>query len=97
MFELISRFNPVNGRAVSSDPAAKVWADLALPALGWAGVGFAPPADVVETKDAIVVRVDLPGYKGEEIALKVENDVLTIEAERKAARDARYAARKKRK
>jgi len=85
MFELISRFNPVNGRAVSSDPAAKAWADLALPALGWAGVSFAPPADVVETKDAIVVRVDLPGFKGEEIALKVENDVLSIEAERKVA------------
>ena len=85
MFELISRFNPVNGRAVSSDPATKAWADLALPALGWAGVSFAPPADVVETKDAIVVRVDLPGFKGEEIALKVENDVLTIEAERKVA------------
>jgi HSP20 family protein len=85
MFELISRFNPVNGRAVSSDPTAKVWADLALPALGLAGVSFAPPADVVETKDAIVVRVDLPGYKSEEIALKVENDVLSIEAERKPA------------
>jgi len=85
MFELISRFNPVNGRAVSADPGTKAWADLALPALGWAGVSFAPPADVVETKDAIVVRVDLPGFKGEEIALKVENDVLSIEAERKVA------------
>lgn len=85
MFELVSRFNPGNGRAVSSDPVAKAWADLALPALGWAGVSFAPPADVVETKDAILVRVDLPGFRGEEIALKVENDVLTIEAERKAA------------
>jgi HSP20 family protein len=84
MFELISRFNQGNGRAVSADPVAKAWADLALPALGWAGVSFAPPADVVETKDAIVVRVDLPGYKSDEIALKVENDVLAIEAERKA-------------
>jgi HSP20 family protein len=84
MFELVSRFNSGNGRAVS-EPVAKAWADLALPALGWAGVSFAPPADVVETKDAILVRVDLPGYKGDEIALKVENDVLTIEAERKAA------------
>ena len=88
MFELISRFNPVNGRAVSSDPAAKVWADLALPALGLAGVSFAPAADVVETKDAIVVRMDLPGYKSEEIALKVENDVLAIEAERKPVAEA---------
>ena len=83
MFELVSRFNPGNGRA-AADPVAKAWADLALPALGWAGVSFAPAADVVETKDAIVVRVDLPGYKGDEIGLKVENDVLSIEAERKA-------------
>jgi HSP20 family protein len=57
-----------------------------LPALGFVA-GVSPqlaPADVVETKDAIVVRLDLPGHKTEDIQLKVENDVLTIEAQRKA-------------
>jgi HSP20 family protein len=80
MFELMRAFSAVNnGRPV--DPAVKVWADLALPALGWTAAPA--PADVVETADAIVVRLDLPGHKNDEIQLKVENDVLTVEAERK--------------
>jgi len=81
MFELLRTFaSPVNGRQV--DPVLRAWADVALPSLGWpAG---APPADVVETADAIVVRLDLPGHKGDELQLRVENDVLTVEAERKA-------------
>jgi len=80
MFELMRAFSAgSNGRAV--DPVVKVWADLALPTLGWAAAPA--PADVVETEEAIVVRLDLPGHKGDEIQLKVENDVLTVEAERK--------------
>ena len=82
MFELLRTFSTTgNGRPV--DPVVKAWADIALPALGWqAG---APPADVVENKDAIVVRLDLPGHKSDEIQLRVENDVLTVEATRKPA------------
>jgi HSP20 family protein len=80
MFELLRTFSTgENGRTV--DPVLRAWADVALPALGLpAG---APPADVIETADAIVVRLDLPGHKGDELKLKVENDVLTVEAERK--------------
>ena len=80
MFELMRAFSAVNsGRPV--DPAVKVWADLALPTLGWTAAPT--PADVVETQDAIVVRLDLPGHKSDDIQLKVENDVLSIEAVRK--------------
>jgi HSP20 family protein len=84
MFELIRTFSTASGssgHARPVDPVARAWADLALPALGLALA--APPADVVETADAIVVRLDLPGHRGDDIRLKVENDVLTVEAERK--------------
>ena len=77
---------------VPFNPTVKAWADLALPALGWAGVGALPPADVVETADAIVVRVDLPGHKSEDIQIKVEKDVLAIEAERRPAAAQKDAA-----
>jgi HSP20 family protein len=80
MFELLRTFSTTgNGRQV--DPVARAWADLALPALGFSA--GAPPADVVETADAIFVRLDLPGHKADSIQLKVENDVLTVESERK--------------
>lgn len=84
MFELLRTFSALDGRTPSGrgqvDPVLRAWADVALPAFGLQGA--APPADVVEDGDAILVRVDLPGHKAEEIQLKVENDVLTIEAAR---------------
>ena len=71
MFELMRTITTGNGTRL---PALS-FASAALPQLA--------AADVVETKDAIVVRLDLPGHKIDDIQLKVENDVLTIEAERK--------------
>ena len=44
---------------------------------------FHPPADVIETADAYEVHLDLPGFKPEQIEVKVDDDVLTISAERK--------------
>ena len=83
MFELLRTFSaPVDGRVTRPvDPVLRAWADAALPAFGLEV--SAPPADVVENTDAIVVRLDLPGHKPDEIQLKVENDVLTVEAARK--------------
>jgi HSP20 family protein len=73
-----------NGRGDAFD---RVWSDFALPALGWSAQAVrAPAADVLETADEIVVEVDLPGHKQEELQIKVDGDVLTIEAERKAER-----------
>jgi HSP20 family protein len=82
MFELTRAFT--NGRGDAFD---RVWSDFALPALCFSGQPVrAPAADVLETADEIVVEVDLPGHKTEELQVKVDGDVLTIEAERKAER-----------
>jgi HSP20 family protein len=59
--------------------------DLAAPADGWSGYGLRPPADVVETEAAFVVRLDLPGHDAKAIQIQVENDVLTVQSERKIA------------
>ena len=40
--------------------------------------------DVLETGDAFKLECELPGFKKEDIKLDVENDCLTISAERKA-------------
>ncbi len=45
---------------------------------------FMPAADVLETATGYEVQVDLPGLKAEQIEVKVEDDVLTLSAERKA-------------
>jgi HSP20 family protein len=44
---------------------------------------WAPPADVLETKDAIQIKVELPGMTEKEIDVQMENGVVTLRGERK--------------
>ena len=44
---------------------------------------WVPPVDVVETKEKIVVRAEVPGMKQEEISIEFENGVLTLRGERR--------------
>ncbi|MCM8765955.1 MAG: Hsp20/alpha crystallin family protein [Candidatus Omnitrophica bacterium] len=41
------------------------------------------PLDIYETKDAVVVKADLPGMKKNEINVSIHGDVLTISGEKK--------------
>jgi HSP20 family protein len=47
------------------------------------GEGFTPLADVEETDDAYLVEVELPGVKGDDIAVEVAGRRLTVSGERK--------------
>lgn len=42
-----------------------------------------PTTDVYETKDALVLKTELPGIEEKEIDIELENNVLTITGERK--------------
>jgi HSP20 family protein len=46
-----------------------------------------PELDVIENDDAYVVLASLPGFKAEEINIKVEDDVLTLKAEHAEERE----------
>ena len=43
--------------------------------------------DVTDTGDAFVLDAELPGFKKEDIKIDIENDCLTISAERKENKD----------
>ena len=43
---------------------------------------WAPAVDIVEEKDRYVLRADVPGVKPEDIAVNMENSVLTVAGER---------------
>jgi HSP20 family protein len=47
---------------------------------------FSPSVDIFEEKEAIVVSVELPGVRAEDVNITVENDLLTIAGERKFER-----------
>ena len=66
------------------DPFLSEFDRLTQRAFGAAG-GVALPMDIVRRGEELVVRVDLPGVPEDQINLTVENHVLTISAERRAA------------
>ena len=45
--------------------------------------GWVPPLDVYEKDGEMVIRVDLPGIEKQDVKVKVLDDVLTIEGERR--------------
>ena len=45
---------------------------------------WVPSMDLVETADHFVLRADLPGLSEEDVAIELEDSVLTISGERKA-------------
>jgi HSP20 family protein len=47
------------------------------PLASWGG-GYAPRFDVKETKDAYVIKADLPGVKEEEVDVSLSGNMLTI-------------------
>ena len=44
---------------------------------------WAPPVDIAEEKDKIVITAELPGFKENEIEIQTENGMLTLRGERK--------------
>lgn len=48
-----------------------------------------PPMDIVEEKDRILVRTDIPGMKQEEIHVEVEDGALVIKGERKREQESK--------
>jgi len=45
--------------------------------------GFRPLVDIYEEKDSIHLDVELPGMESKDVKINVENDMLTIQGERK--------------
>lgn len=48
-------------------------------------IGWVPPVDVLEDKDAVQIAVELPGVKADDVKISLENGVLTIRGEKQQA------------
>lgn len=60
--------------------------EVDLPALPTFGA-WAPPLDVSETKDTIVVKAEVPGMDSQEIGLSLQDQILTLKGEKKAEQE----------
>ena len=52
---------------------------------------WAPPVDMYETKNEVVVAVELPGLNEKDIRVSITGDLLTIQGERQWSDEAREA------
>ena len=58
-----------------------------LPRVGGEGRGWSPAVDMVDKKDEIVLRADLPGPEQKDIQVNVENGMLNIRGSRQDERE----------
>jgi len=45
--------------------------------------GFVPPVDIYEDEHKIVLKLEVPGMKQEDLDIRIENNALTVRGERK--------------
>jgi HSP20 family protein len=82
----LTRWNPL--AAIEIDRLNRMF-DAAFSGEPLAGGAWVPAIDIYETADKdVVVKAELPDLKREDIKVTFENNVLTIEGERKVANDA---------
>ena len=63
----------------------RVLEDWSLPAMF--AKGWAPMADISETKDKLIVKAELPGLEPEDIKLTLSGNLLTIQGEKKKEKE----------
>ena len=50
---------------------------------GWGLRTWAPPVDIYETDDALVLKAELPGVSKEEVSIEIHHNTLLLKGERK--------------
>jgi HSP20 family protein len=48
-----------------------------------------PPLNIYETKDALIIKAELPGVKAEDLDISLEGDTLTLQGQRKRTEEKR--------
>src|SRR5580765_1340284 len=69
----------INMRLVHWDPFQEM---AAMSHRSWA-----PPVDIFERQDQLVIRAEVPGVQKDDLDVRIENGVLTLHGERKAESD----------
>jgi HSP20 family protein len=73
--EMQHEFDRVLGRPLHNGERAHAWV---------------PPVDVEQTKDALVLKFDLPGVKEKDVTIELEGRTLLISGERKEQKEAQH-------
>ena len=80
------RWNPSNSRELVDfqDEVGRLFDSfLSRSPLRFNGMAFAPAADIEETPEDFVVRLDVPGVSQQDVKVSLMGDTLTVRGERK--------------
>jgi HSP20 family protein len=83
----ITRWDPFRDLSVLQERMNRVFEDAAV--RGWkneepsATTSWSPAVDIYETDSEILVQAELPGVDRKDIALQLENNVLTLKGDRR--------------
>ena len=82
---VLQRFDPFRELRQMEDTMNRLWRGIGTPAAYQGGnEDWNVLLDVIEQKDGIVVKASLPGVAPDNIDVAIEDNVLTLKAERKA-------------
>jgi HSP20 family protein len=79
----ISRWYPIREVASLQDRVNSLFQDFAGDNGTVTAASFAPAVDVFENGEKVVLKLDLPGIKEEDLDIRVENHTLSVRGERK--------------
>jgi HSP20 family protein len=83
----ITRWDPFRDLGILQERMNRVFEDAAV--RGWkndepsATTSWSPAVDIYETDNEIMVQAELPGIDRKDIALQLENNVLTLKGDRR--------------
>jgi len=79
----ISRWYPIREVSSLQDRVNSLFQDFAGDNQAVTAASFAPAVDVYENGEKVVLKLDIPGIKEEDLDIRVENQTLTVRGERK--------------
>jgi len=84
----VARWEPFNEMVSLRDAVNRLFEDSFIRPGAWPlpfdGGNFNVPADIIETKDNVIVKMSAPGVKPEDLDISVVGDMLTIKGETKS-------------
>ena len=78
----ISRWYPIREVASLQDRVNSLFQDFAGDNGAVTAAAFAPAVDVFENGEKVVLKLDIPGIKEEDLDIRVENQTLSVRGER---------------
>ncbi|GAC1652102.1 MAG: Hsp20/alpha crystallin family protein [Acidobacteriaceae bacterium] len=80
---MITRWDPIRELADLHKTVNSIFEETAAKEGGAVANSFVPPVDVYEDQNSIVLRLEVPGVKSEDMDIRLENNKLTVRGERK--------------